>query len=81
MTITDKQLIMLSDYHNASDPFLDRKEAKVEDNTIMVVSTAPVYCPDENQHYPEEVWQSLELWHMRHKIQVDQWLKADDLPF
>ena len=82
MKINEEQLRMLADYYNACDPFLDRKEVYVGVSGIKVVSLSPEYNPDDNQHMPEEVWQPLELWHMRHMIQVSQWLKAtDDLPF
>lgn len=81
MRITEEQLRMLAEYYNACDPFLDKKEAHVGVNGIKVVSINAKYHPEENQHMPEEVWQPLELWHMRHMLQVKQWLAADDLPF
>ena len=80
MKITEEQLAMLSEYYNASDPFLHRKEVMVHLG-IKVLAINAKYHPDENQHMPEEVWQPLELWHMRHRLQIEQWLAADDLPF
>ena len=81
MEITEQQLTMLTDYYNACDTFTGKKRAVMEGDTIKVFSMVAVYHPDENQHMPEEVWEPLELWHMRHRLQVKQWLAADDLPF
>lgn len=81
MRISEGQLRMLSIYYDTYDPFVEKKEVKVDDSGIQVVSMVSVYHPDENQYMPEEVWQSLELWYMKHEIEVKQWLGADDLPF
>lgn len=80
MKITEEQLGMLADYYNAYDPFVDKKEVMVHLG-IKVLTINAVYHPDENQHMPEEVWQPLELWHMRHRLQIEQWINAHDLPF
>jgi hypothetical protein len=63
MKITEKQLRMLSDYYNTSDPFLNRKEVMVH----LGIKVLAIYHPDKNQHMPKEVWQPLELWHERHE--------------